>query len=146
MKTERIATLDALRGIAIAGMLFSGLVPFGVLPGWMYHAQNPPPLHAFNPGLPGISWVDLVFPLFLFAMGAAIPLALSAALAHGQSVRAIALGVAQRSLLMLLFAIYVKHISPYIAKLGAPWQTGLYSLSGFLLLFPMCARQGRRRF
>ncbi|PWF42707.1 DUF5009 domain-containing protein [Massilia glaciei] len=139
MKTERIASLDALRGIAIAGMLFSGLIPFGVLPGWMYHAQNPPPLHLFNPGLPGISWVDLVFPLFLFAMGAAIPLAMSAALAGGRSRRSLALGVAQRAFLMLVFAVYVKHISPHVAALGAPWQTALYSLSGFLLLFPMLA-------
>ncbi|MES3021221.1 MAG: DUF5009 domain-containing protein [Pseudomonadota bacterium] len=140
MKIERIATLDALRGIAIAGMLFSGLIPFRVLPGWMYHAQNPPPLHTFNPGLPGISWVDLVFPLFLFAMGAAIPLAMSAALARGQSRRSLALGVAQRAFLMLVFAVYVKHISPYVAKLDTPWQTALYSLTGFLLLFPLFAR------
>jgi predicted acyltransferase len=36
----------------------------------------PPPDHKFNPAIPGITWVDLVFPFFLFSMGVAIPLAL----------------------------------------------------------------------
>lgn len=32
---------------------------------WMFHAQTPPPTYAFNPDVPGITWVDLVFPFFL---------------------------------------------------------------------------------
>ncbi|MCS2621073.1 DUF5009 domain-containing protein [Bacteroides thetaiotaomicron] len=28
-----------------------------------------PPDHIFNPSLPGITWVDLVFPFFLFTDG-----------------------------------------------------------------------------
>lgn len=28
----------------------------------MSHAQTPPPDHIFNPEIPGITWVDLVFP------------------------------------------------------------------------------------
>lgn len=67
--------LDALRGLALLGMALSGLVPWppnadgsGGLPGWMFHAQQ------FDTTVLGISWVDLVFPFFLFAMGAAIPI------------------------------------------------------------------------
>ena len=73
---NRSLSLDALRGIAILLMVFSSRIPFGVLPEWMYHAQVPPPKHIFDGTIPGISWGDLVFPYFLFAMGAAIPLAL----------------------------------------------------------------------
>ncbi|MFR7516715.1 MAG: DUF5009 domain-containing protein [Bacteroides uniformis] len=36
--------------------------------------QEPPPTHAYRPDLAGLTWVDLVFPFFLFAMGAAFPL------------------------------------------------------------------------
>ena len=43
MKTDRALGLDALRGFAILTMFLSGLIPFGVLPDWMYHAQVPPP-------------------------------------------------------------------------------------------------------
>lgn len=74
---RRAVALDALRGLAILTMILSGVIPHGVLPSWMYHAQTPPPTHKFDPGVPGITWVDLVFPFFLFALGAAIPLALS---------------------------------------------------------------------
>jgi hypothetical protein len=57
---KRADALDALRGLAILGMILSGSIPFNdMLPGWMYHAQVPPPHHVFNPDLPGISWVDL---------------------------------------------------------------------------------------
>jgi predicted acyltransferase len=74
-----------MRGLAVLGMVLSGHLAFGigtagdpagVLPAWMYHAQLPPPTHKYQPTLAGLTWVDLVFPLFLFALGAAIPLAL----------------------------------------------------------------------
>ena len=59
-KKYRFEALDALRGLAILMMVFSANIPFGgVLPGWMYHAQVPPPLHQFQADLPGITWVDL---------------------------------------------------------------------------------------
>jgi hypothetical protein len=51
--------------------------PFWSAPGWMYHVQVPPPLHKFDPSIPGISWVDLVFPFLSFLHGAAFPFALT---------------------------------------------------------------------
>lgn len=73
----RDTSIDALRGFAILTMILSGSIAYGdVLPAWMFHAQVPPPLHKFNATIPGITWVDLVFPFFLFSMGAAMPLAL----------------------------------------------------------------------
>ncbi|MCL2501536.1 MAG: DUF5009 domain-containing protein [Bacteroidales bacterium] len=72
---HRWLALDVLRGLSIFGMVFSAIVPSKVLPGWMYHVQNPPPTHALDMTIPGISWVDWVFPIFIFCMGVAIPLA-----------------------------------------------------------------------
>lgn len=71
---KRYLSLDLLRGLSIFGMVFSALVPAGVLPAWMYHIQNPPPNHNLDITISGISWVDLVFPIFIFCMGVAIPL------------------------------------------------------------------------
>lgn len=59
---NRAYALDALRGYAIITMVLSATIVTQVLPGWMSHAQTPPPDHIFNPSLPGITWVDLVFP------------------------------------------------------------------------------------
>ena len=38
----RASSLDALRGYAILTMVLSGSIAWGVLPGWMYHAQVGP--------------------------------------------------------------------------------------------------------
>ena len=72
--STRASSLDALRGYAILTMVLSGSVAWGVLPGWMYHAQvGPRSNFVFDGSIYGITWVDLVFPFFLFAMGAAFP-------------------------------------------------------------------------
>lgn len=82
---KRSKGLDALRGISVLLMVLSGSIAFGdVLPAWMYHAQVPPPEHIFKPEIAGITWVDLVFPFFLFSMGAAIPLSLSRKMSTGE--------------------------------------------------------------
>jgi predicted acyltransferase len=136
---NRSLPLDALRGVAILLMVFSSRIPFGVLPEWMYHAQVPPPAHVFNGMLPGITWVDLVFPFFLFSMGAAIPLALSARVARGDAMPAILLGIAKRGAMLLFFAIYVKHIQPSVMSATPGWREWTLALFGFALLFPMLA-------
>lgn len=102
---KRSNSLDALRGFAILAMVLSSSIAFGILPEWMYHAQTPPPGHQFNPALPGITWVDLVFPFFLFSMGAAIPLAL-----HSKKV--IWGGLVQRFILLTFFAVFTLHTRP----------------------------------
>ncbi len=138
--SRRFDALDALRGLAILTMALSGLVPFGVLPTWMYHAQLPPPGHAFDPALPGLTWVDLVFPFFLFSMGASMPLALSRRIARGARRWELALYVGQRGLLLGMFAIYDQHIRA-MGMAGHPGRiTWLLSLAGFALLFPILAR------
>lgn len=136
---RRALALDALRGLSILMMVFSGRIPYGVLPDWMYHAQVPPPEHVFNPNLPGITWVDLVFPFFLFTMGAAIPLALQRRVDAGISTARIAGGVVLRGVLLAWFAIFVMHIRPWNMEPPGT-QAWLLSLAGFVLLFPMIGR------
>lgn len=135
---KRADALDALRGFAIITMILSGSIPFSgpaALPGWMYHAQLPPPDHVFNPNLPGITWVDLVFPFFLFAMGAAFPFALRKRIEQGIPYWKLSLQAIQRGLLLVVFALFLQHSKPY-ALSGNPesfhWIIGLV---GFLILF-----------
>ncbi|MBI2417097.1 MAG: DUF5009 domain-containing protein [Ignavibacteriales bacterium] len=129
--SKRSLALDALRGFAIFTMILSSRIPFGVLPGWMYHAQIPPPLHKFLPTHPGISWVDLVFPFFLFSMGAAFPFALQRRMKQGASNLAISLDIIKRGILLMLFAIIIMHTRPHTID---P-QLGISSLFQALLLF-----------
>lgn len=80
----RAYAIDLLRGLAIVGMVLSGNFGWNpALPAWLFHAQVPPPDFTFDPSLPGITWVDLVFPFFLFSMGAAFPFSLGRKLDRG---------------------------------------------------------------
>ncbi|NLR81397.1 DUF5009 domain-containing protein [Chitinophaga eiseniae] len=108
---QRNQSLDALRGLAIFGMVLAGSIAFGILPAWMYHAQEPPPAHQFNPQLPGISWVDLVFPFFLFSMGAAIPLSLKKRIQEKAGFPAIAGLAVKRYLLLVFFALFSRQMA-----------------------------------
>ncbi len=140
--TKRALALDALRGFAILMMILSGQIPFheNTLPAWMYHAQVPPPEHKWIPTLPGLTWVDLVFPFFLFAMGAAFPLALSRRIEEGISKWKISLYILERGFLLGFFALYVQAIRPYVISKSPTIETFLIALLAFFLCFPIYSR------
>lgn len=137
----RALGLDALRGFAILTMVLSGIIPFGELPAWMYHAQVPPPDHVFNPEVRGITWVDLVFPFFLFSMGVAIPLAMIRRLNAGADWMDLLKKVAERGLLLAFFAIYLQHVRPFVLQPSDqdPWVWWA-AIAGALILFPIYTR------
>ncbi len=136
---RRSLALDALRGLSILLMVFANTMPNG-LPSWMYHGQLPPPARVFVPTLPGITWVDLVFPFFLFTMGAAIPLALSRRIETGYSSWEVVKTVLFRGFLLVAFAMFIMQIHPGIISNNPDWKIGLVGLLGFALLFPALAR------
>lgn len=139
-QAARALSLDALRGLAILMMVMSGEVPERALPAWMYHAQTPPPTHHFAPHVAGLTWVDLVFPFFLFAMGAAIPLALARRIEQGISWWRLVGRVLWRGFLLGFFALYIAHVRPWDISESPTAATWLLALAAFALLFPLLAR------
>ncbi|MBN1477034.1 DUF5009 domain-containing protein [Candidatus Sumerlaeota bacterium] len=141
---RRALALDALRGLAILGMILSARIPYGWtegvqwLPGWMYHGQEGPNPEWFGPHPAGFTWVDLVFPAFLFAMGAAFPLALSRRLERRASGLSIGAWILQRFVLLVFFAIYLQHTIPYV--MGDSAADHWVGLLAFLILFPIFTR------
>ncbi|MCX7920239.1 MAG: DUF5009 domain-containing protein, partial [bacterium] len=80
---------------------------------------------------PGITWVDLVFPFFLFSMGAAIPLALSRRIDNGEPYWKIIGHIFWRGAVLAALAIYLGNSSPW-AMADQPGLTlWLRSLLGF---------------
>lgn len=135
---KRIDALDALRGLAVLAMVLSGVIPFnGTLPAWMYHAQFPPPTHQFNPKLSGLTWVDLVFPIFLFSLGIAIPLALSRRLSQGWKTLDMIIGILKRGFLLATFAIVLQHFRPTVINPEPNSEKWQLALIGFGVLFFM---------
>lgn len=133
---NRNESLDALRGFAILTMVLSGTIAFGdVLPAWMFHAQVPPPLHKFDPSISGITWVDLVFPFFLFSMGAAIPLSLKKHIENKKGFLFVLWMALKRFLLLAFFALFTQHMKAWVIADAPTTKEQLLSLLAFVLLF-----------
>lgn len=126
---KRYLSLDFLRGVSIFGMIFSAIIPYGVLPAWMYHIQNPPPSHALDMGIPGVGWVDLVFPVFIFCMGVAIPLSGGKS---GSCSRVYVKGVLKRFSMLWLFS-YLYVLLNFTTATGV-WPQ-IFTILGFGALF-----------
>lgn len=137
---NRAYALDALRGYAIITMVLSATIVTQVLPGWMSHAQTPPPDHIFNPSLPGITWVDLVFPFFLFAMGAAFPFSIGKRAEKGDSKLKLVYEAVKRGVQLTFFAIFIQHFYPYVLSSPQDIRAWLLAILCFAVLFPMFMR------
>lgn len=144
---KRYDALDVLRGISIFGMVFCATIPYGVLPTWMYHIQTPPPLHNVDLTLVGLSWVDLVFPVFIFCMGVAISLSGSKKLNQAGSPSAsskskIDYSVKKRYLIetferfLLLWLFSYLYLFLNYSSVDSVWAQ-LLTIAGFLSLFPL---------
>ncbi len=137
---QRAYALDALRGYAIITMVLSATVVAGILPEWMYHAQTPPPTHAYIPEISGLTWVDLVFPFFLFAMGAALPFSIGSRVERGERWWKIGLDVVLRWLQLAFFAIFIQHFYPYVLSSPQDLRSWGLAVAAFAVLFPMFMR------
>lgn len=139
--SKRAFSLDALRGYAILTMILSGTVASGVLPGWMYHAQvGPRSDFAFDSTIYGITWVDLVFPFFLFAMGAAFPFSLGNKYEKGESRLKLAVDSLLRGARLTFFAIFIQHMYPWVTSSPQDAASWWLAIGAFLLMFPMFMR------
>ena len=74
-RMPRITSIDALRGFVMFTMIYVNDLDERISPPWMKH------FHGRN----GMTFVDLVFPAFVFIVGLAIPIAMSGRLARGES-------------------------------------------------------------
>src|SRR5262245_47490510 len=80
--TDRLKSLDTLRGLDILVMIFvNDLSGVQGVPAWMKHIEP----HLAD----GMTFVDVVYPAFLFIVGMSIPWALGRRLEKGEPLRQI---------------------------------------------------------
>ncbi len=138
---HRAFSLDAFRGFTILAMILSGTIINWVLPAWMSHAQvGPRSNFAFDPSFYGITWVDLVFPFFLFAMGASFPFSLGRKLEKGKTRLQVVGTCVLRGIRLTFFAIFIQHMYPW--SQANPQHATVWGISmiSFFLMFPMFMR------
>jgi predicted acyltransferase len=104
-----------------------GDVPGNVVPAWLKHYV----------GTSGMTFVDVVFPAFLFIVGMSIPFALGARINKGEPRWRTFLHVAIRTLSLLFIGILMVNGTPDSEKMG--WSGPLWSTLMFLCaIFAFC--------
>ena len=76
----RVLSIDIFRGATIIAMVFANSTTKMGLPWWMEHAGHTEGKTDL------ITWVDMIFPAFMFIMGLAVPLAMGRRLETSSSV------------------------------------------------------------
>jgi predicted acyltransferase len=119
----RLASIDIFRGLTMVVMIFvNELAGVRGLPWWTYHM----PAH-----IDAMTYVDMVYPFFLFAIGLSIPLAVKARLKKTGSIPALWLHVIIRSVSLIVLGLILAN-----AEKGDPTRIGFSTnLWAILALF-----------
>jgi len=138
----RLASLDAFRGLVILTMTFVNyLAGISNIPAWAKHMP---------PDADGYTFVDLVFPGFLFIVGVAIPLALHKRMARGESLLSLLQRVVVRSASLLFVGVIMVNSSSYSAR-ATGMSKSLWFLSAMLAvvvlwnIYPTDAPKAKQR-
>ena len=138
----RLTSLDAFRGLVILTMTFVNyLGHVSHIPAWAKHMP---------PDQDGYTFVDVVFPGFLFIVGVAIPLALHKRMALGESLLSMLRRVLARSASLLFVGVIMVNTGYYSAE-AAGMGKNLWFLLAMLAVialwnsYPAEAPQGKQR-
>jgi heparan-alpha-glucosaminide N-acetyltransferase len=127
-KAARITSIDALRGFVMFTMIFVNDLagaPKKVVPDWMVHFSD---RHKHGSGM---TFVDLVFPAFLFIVGMSIPFALGGRLSKGEAVWKTYGHVILRTLALLAIGILMVN-GESAADESPGWSPELWGYTMFL--------------
>ena len=120
--TSRIASIDIFRGLTVLVMVFVDNLDFVKgLPWWTYHMPRQ---------ANGMTYVDMVFPAFLFVMGMSIPLAVARRMAEGDSRGKIWQYILGRSLSLVALGLFIAN-GPQVDRQHAGISAVSWDLLGF---------------
>ena len=121
--SSRVMSVDIFRGLTMLVMIFvNDLAGVKGLPWWNYHLPAE---------VNGITYVDMVFPAFLFIVGMAIPLAIRRRFEKGDSPLKLWIHILIRSLSLVLLGLIIVNSSKVDPQLTGISE-GLWSASAFV--------------
>lgn len=137
---RRVLSIDIFRGLTMAVMIFvNDLAGVKGLPWWNYHMPR---------GADGMTYVDMVFPAFLFIVGMAIPPAVERRLARGGGQPALWRHILLRFAGLAVLGIFLANWSKFDPALAGISKRAwcITGLTGAVLLWNSYPRDdGRRR-
>ena len=124
---QRILSIDAFRGLTILVMVFvNQLAGVSGVPQWARHMKA---------DADAMSFVDVVFPAFLFIVGMSIPFALSQREARGDDGAALQRHVLARSLGLVVLGLFMVNAEDGFNPAAMPFNIGWWSLGLYLCTF-----------
>jgi heparan-alpha-glucosaminide N-acetyltransferase len=131
---SRVASIDIFRGLTILVMIFvNDLAGVKGLPWWTYHLPR---------NVNGMTYVDMVFPFFLFIVGISAPLAIRHRLSRGDSSGQLWTHIIARSFALIVLGIALANaekVDPQLTHIGAnAWI--LLTLTGAILFWAVYPR------
>jgi len=136
--SARVVSIDIFRGITMAVMIFvNDMASVRGLSKWTYHMPA---------NVDAMTYVDMVFPAFLFIVGMSLPIAVRQRLKRNPSVGWLWLHVTLRSIALLALGLIlanVDHCDPSRMHLS-PYLWALLGLGGSILLWNVYTGVRRR--
>jgi heparan-alpha-glucosaminide N-acetyltransferase len=127
LPTRRIRAIDAFRGLTILVMVFvNQLAGVSGVPQWARHMKA---------DADAMSFVDVVFPAFLFIVGMSIPFALAQRQARGDDGAALQRHVLGRTLGLLVLGLFMVNAEDGFNPAFMPWSIGTWSLAFYACVF-----------
>ena len=130
--TTRLASIDIFRGLTMLVMIFvNDLSSVHGLPWWTYHAPSKADV---------LTYVDMVFPFFLFIIGLSIPIAIRQRLKKNPSILALWMHILVRSVSLIVLGLILANAGKADATLmhisGSAWAViGLAGAALFLSVY-----------
>ena len=120
LTTQRILSIDVFRGITILTMIFvNDVAGVGGVPGWMEHAAA---------DADAMTFVDVVFPAFLFIVGMSVPFAIHSRLAKGDSFWKLQGHIAWRTIGLLVLGVFMVNAEEGYNEAAMGMSINLWSL------------------
>src|SRR3954470_2206922 len=139
LHAPRVTSIDVFRGLTMIVMIFvNALAEVKGLPWWTYHAPGRADL---------MTYVDMVFPAFLFILGMAVPLAVEQRLKKNPSHPHLWLHAVMRSLSLLMLGLILANASagdPALIHMK-PSVWALLALTGAILFWMVYPKNESRK-
>jgi heparan-alpha-glucosaminide N-acetyltransferase len=124
-KSNRILSIDIMRGLTLFLMLFVNDLFVPGVPAWMVHTKG---------NVDGMGLADWVFPGFLFMVGMSIPYAISSRIKSGETKLKVFMHIILRTLSLLLIGVFMlnsERLNPELSGINSQ----LYSILMFVCIF-----------